>query len=331
MAETACPFCMYSPIARGAEACPRCRRRFVDDIREDSVVTSTRAGGITGAVTASPVPVAVALVLGAVAWLLRVLDVFAALADPPALLVVPVALVAGAASVMAAVGPAKHVPAALGVLCLGAAGLFSTLVPFHDLAFLAYGALLLVATVSEPSGARLKGGAALAGLAALAALVVLAVGGSPTNRQAPAPLLEPVVGLQWTVPAGWRGVERLEQLVAPEASARRGVLRATNGDGVEAFLVVERGAGLETCPALLAELGGAPVKTGVDAPPPFPRGTPVLEVSAASGAVRAACAVTVNGPVLAVVVASTGPAAVLEATLRVLGSGAQFTAAPAAP
>ena len=212
MAETACPFCAYSPIPTGADDCPRCHRRFVDDVRDDSVVTATRLGGLTGAVTASPVPTAIALGLGAVAWFLRVLDVFTTNGDPVWLLAVPALLVAGAASVMAAAGPAKHVPAVLGLLCMGAVGLWSTPVWLHNVAFAAFGALILVATVSEPSSFRLKGGTALASIAAVVGLAALALGnGKARDGSGLASISDDRVGLRWDLPAGWRQAESLER------------------------------------------------------------------------------------------------------------------------
>ncbi len=331
MAETACPFCAHSPIRSGAEACPRCHRRFVDDVREDSVVTATRLGGLTGSVTASPVPVALALVLGAVAWFLRVLDVFASLHDPVFLLAVPALLVAGAASVMAAAGPAKHLPAMLGLVCMGAVGLWSTPVPLHDAAFGAFGALLLIATVSEPSSFRLKGGAVLASLAALVGLAALPLrAGTPRDASGLTSLSDDRVGLRWDLPAGWRQAESLEGLHPEAPTARRALLLATNGDGTGAFLTLDREPGGDPCTRLLADLGAAVLKTPGEAPSPFPRGTKVLQVEGSAGAVRAACAETPHG-MLGIVVSSTGPSSVVEATLRVLASGALVLADPKGP
>jgi hypothetical protein len=333
MAETACPFCAYSPIALGAEACPRCRRKFVDDVKDDTSVTATRAGGITGAVTASPVPVAIALVLGAVAWLLRVLDVFTPLKDPTFLLAVPVLLVAGAASVMAAAGPAKHVPAALGLVCLAATGLWWTKVPAHNAAFAAFGALVLLGTVSEPSSLRLRGASLLAGVAALLGLVALALGPQgPRSDDAGAQLLDEQVGVRWALPAGWGAATALTGgLEAPSPGARRAVLLASNRETSQAFLVVDRAPEPSACEALVGGLGASVLKTTDEAPLPFPRGTVVLEVQGSAGAVRAACAAPAGKPLLAIVVSSTGPESVVEATLRVLASGAAVLADPAAP
>lgn len=331
MAETACPYCAYSPIPSGAEDCPRCHRRFVLDVREDSVVTATRLGGLTGAVTASPVPIAIALVLGAVAWFLRVLDVFTSLHDPVYLLAVPALLVAGAASVMAAAGPAKHLPAVLGLVCMAAVGLWLSPVPLHNVAFGAFGALILVATVSEPSSFRLKGGATLASIAAVVGLAALPLGtGKPREGSTLASISDERVGLRWDLPAGWRQAESLEGLHPEAPATRRAVLLATNGDGTGAFLVLDREPGDEPCTRLLVDVGAAVLKTPDEAPSPFPRGTTVLEIQGSAGAVRAACAVTPNG-MLGIVVSSTGPASVVEATLRVLANGALVLADPKGP
>ncbi|MBL8924198.1 MAG: hypothetical protein JNJ54_35420 [Myxococcaceae bacterium] len=333
MAETACPFCAFSPIATGAEACPRCRRKFVDDVADDTSVTATRAGGITGAVTASPVPVAIALVLGAVAWLLRVLDVFTVLKDPTFLLAVPVLLIAGAASVMAAAGPAKHLPAVLGLVCLAATGLWWTKVPLHNVAFAAFGALVLLGTLSEPSSLRLRGASLLAGASALVGLVALALGPASQRPDAVgASLMDEQVGLRWALPAGWGAATALSGgLEAPRPSPRRAVLLANNQETTQAFLVLDRAPGPSACDALVGGLGASVLKTSDEAPPPFPRGTMVLEIQGSAGAVRAACAAPGGKPLLAVVVSSTGPEAVVEASLRVLASGAAVLADPTGP
>ncbi len=326
MAETACPFCAFSPIKRGAERCPRCNRKFVDDVREDSVVTATRLGGITGAVTASPVPVAVALVIGAVAWFLRVLDVFASLKDPVLLLVVPALLVAGAASVMAAAGPAKHAPALLGLMVMCATALWWTPIQEHNLAFLIFGALILVSTVSEPSPIRLKAGTALAAIVALAGLGALALGpkkGAPVGASS---IVDERVGLRWELPAGWKQVDRLDVLLPPTASARRAVMLASNGDSSSAMLMLDRAGGAGVCDEVLVPFPDL-VKSNDEPGGPFPRGTRALE----GGQFMAACAALPNGPVLAIVVHTTGPAMVLPATLRVLSTQALVLADPAGP
>jgi hypothetical protein len=240
MAQTACPFCAYSPIRPGEEACPRCRRRFVDDLPDDTSVTATRAGGITGAVTASPVPVAVAVVALAAAWFLRSLDVVAPLKEPAFLLALPALLIAVAASVMAAAGPAKHLPAAIGVVSAivavvwltgravadGSCGgrrvvRWPTGRAVADGAFLAASVGLVVATVSEPSSLRLKGGTVLVALLAGAGLAGLALDGRARRSTEVVVLENEAVGVRWTLPSGWRAVERLDLLLPPKAAARR--------------------------------------------------------------------------------------------------------------
>lgn len=334
MAETRCPFCGFSPIPSGEEACPGCHRVFVTDRSftsdGESMVTRTRPGGLTGAVTASPVPVALAMVMGAVAWLLRVVDAFAPLKDPMVLLVVPVLLMAGAASVMASVGPAKHAGAALGLVSVVISLLFWTSVPLHNAALIGWAALLVVATISEPSRLRLRLGTFVASMAAVGSVLALAVGGGRAEGVGPVSLEDARVGLRWNLPAGWLAAPGLTGLAPPERVDRRAVLTATNGDGLEAFLVLDRLAGSRVCEDLEVELGAETVKTPETAPSPFPRGTPVMEVIGGARPIRFACAR--SGQVtLAILVAAEAAPAVLEATLRVLASGALVLADPAGP
>ncbi|MCU0697212.1 MAG: hypothetical protein MUC96_11850 [Myxococcaceae bacterium] len=325
MAQTACPFCAFSPIDPGAEACPRCRRRFVDDVRDDTSVTATRVGGITGAVTASPVPVAVALALVAAAWFLRGLDVVANVRDPLFLLALPAALVAIAASVMAAVGPAKHLPAAVGVACALAAVVWPTGWPLADGAFVGSGLGLVIATVSEPSALRLKGGAALVGLLALMSVGGLLLEPRARPRDEVAVLEDAALGVRWGLPAGWRRIERLDELLPPQPSAKRAVLLASNGDALAAMAVVDRSGAADVCDEVLAPFPNL-VRGTDEAGGPFPAGTRVLE----AGPIMAACVSLPKGPVVALVTHTTGPVAVLPATMRVL-AGQLIVANPPGP
>lgn len=313
MAQTACPFCAFSPIAAGAEACPRCRRRFVDDVRDDTSVTATRAGGITGAVTASPVPVAVALVVLAAAWFLRGLDVVAKVNDPLVLLALPAGLVAVAASVMAAVGPAKHLPATLGVVSALAAVVWPTGWPLADGAFVAAGVALLVGTVSEPSGVRLKGGAVLVTVLAVGAVAGLLTGPGARPVGDVVVLEDAALGVRWTLPAGWARLERLDVLLPPRASGQRAVLLASNGEALSSMVVVDRSGSEGVCDEVLAPFPNL-VRGTDEAGGPFPAGTRVVE----AGPIMAACVRLGQGPVVALVTHTTGPIAVLPATMRVL-------------
>ncbi len=332
MAETRCPFCGFSPIPRESDACPRCRRRFVDDAPDVSTVTATRAGGITGAVTASPLPAAVALVAGAVVWLFRLVDVFTPSHDPAWVFAVPALLVAGAGSVMAAVGPAKHVSAALGLVSSAIAAVWPAHLGLHDGALIGYGLVLIGATVSEPSSLRLKGGTAAAVGVALVALVGLAVPMAARGASESMSLSDDAVGLRWGLPAGWRELEHLSGgLAAPKRTSRRSVLFAGDDEGAQAALVFDRLPGEVTCEGLLASLGASARKAGDEAPAPFPRGTPMLEVPAATGTLRAACAITSSDALLALVVSTSAAPKVAESSLRVLASGVVILADPNGP
>ncbi|MCA3011363.1 MAG: hypothetical protein INH41_03075 [Myxococcaceae bacterium] len=152
MAPTACSICAAPSVPEGSDMCPRCRRNFVDERVVGTSVTATRAGGLTGAVTARPGPVVAALLLTAAAWFLRYLDLIAPVGDPVWLLALPAVAVASAGCVMAAVGPAKHLPVVVGLLGALAALLWPTGRPLVDGAYGAAGLGLVVATVSEPSG-----------------------------------------------------------------------------------------------------------------------------------------------------------------------------------
>lgn len=332
MAETRCPFCGFSPIPRETEACPKCRRRFVDDAPDVSTVTATRAGGITGAVTASPLPTAVALVAGAAVWLFRLVDVFTPSHDPAWVFVVPALMVAGAGSVMAAVGPAKHVSAALGVVSSTVAALLPAHLGVHDGALVGYGLVLIGATVSEPSALRLKGGTAASVGLALVALVGLALPAGARATSDAMSLYDDAVGLRWGLPAGWKELDHLtDGPSAPKRTSRRSVLFAGDGDGSQAFLVLDRVPGEIDCEGLIAGLGGGARKAGDEAPPPFPRGTPMLDVPGGKGALRAACATTSTGALFALVVSTNTAPKIAESSLRVLASGVAILADPNGP
>jgi hypothetical protein len=331
MAETRCPFCGFSPIPVDVEACPKCRRRFVDDRPDVSTVTATRAGGITGAVTASPAPAAIALVAGATAWLLRLFEVFGAFHEPGWLLALPALLVAVAGSVMAAVGPAKHLPVVLGVVSSMAAVVWPTHVSAHDSAMVAFGIVTIVATVSEPSSVRLKGGAVVAVGAALVATLVLALADRGKAPAAMVSLVDEKVGLRWELPSGWVELEALTGgLTAPTPADRRAVLRAGNGEDAQAFLVLDRGSDGSSCDALISSLGTSVVKASEELGAPFPRGTQMLEVRGGVGVIRAACGATSAGQ-LALVLSTTAAPAIAESSLRVLAIGVIPLADPRGP
>lgn len=315
MAQTACPFCAYSPIRAGEEACPRCRRRFVDDLPDDTSVTATRAGGLTGAVTASPVPVAVAVVALAAAWFLRSLDVVAPLKEPAFLLALPALLIAVAASVMAAAGPAKHLPAAIGVVSAIVAVVWPTGRAVADGAFLAAGVGLVVATVSEPSSLRLKGGTVLVAVLAGAGLAGLALDGRARRSTEVVVLENEAVGVRWTLPSGWRAVERLDLLLPPKPSAQRAVLLVSNDEALSAMAVVDRSGDASVCDEVLVPFPEL-ARGNDEAGGPFPVGLRALE----GGPVIAVCAALPKGPVVALVAHTTGPIAVLPVTLRVLAA-----------
>lgn len=324
MAETACPFCSFSPIPAGADACPACGKPFVEEMKVDSIVTRTRTGAPTGAVTARPGPAALALVAVAVAWLLRVLDVFAAVGDSPVLLLVPIVFVAGAVSLMGGLGPAKHVPVALGLFGIATALLALTSRPVHDGALMIAGALLVLATVSEPSVMRLQVGSALATLAAFISLGALIAAPAKLLPPVDPGLTDPQVGVTWHLPAGWVSVDRLDGLSAPAAGPRRAVLRAKSSEGAQAFLVLDREAAPTHCDDAIAELGGPGVKTSEQAPAPFARGTVVFDLQGT----RLACSVTAQLGLSLVVVSPSAPA-IVDSTVRVLASGVTLLADPA--
>ncbi len=332
--ETACPFCAFSPVAPGAEACPKCRRKFVAEVREDSEVTATRAGGLTGAVTASPLPTAIALLVAAAVWALRILDLFSPAGDPGFLLALPALLVLGAVSVLAAAGPAKHLPAALGLVSGLVAVGWSTSWPVVNAALVAFGPMIFLGTVSEPSTLRLRVGAGLATTCAVVALAALAIA-SPGLSSAPMPVVvDEQSGVRWRLPSGWKQVDAAPGLPVVKPGPGQATVFVSNGDGAEGALLIGPQVSPDGCSSFLDALAPAAERrrVGENAPAPFLKATPVLELTSSSAVTRAACSWQPKGPLLGLVVAqATASDSVALATFRVLAAGVELGLDPTRP
>lgn len=81
--ETLCPSCGSSPVPEGSERCPWCGKAFSYDRVDSTNVTATRAGGLTGSVTATPAPTAIALAAGAFLFTVRAGGFLADVGDSP--------------------------------------------------------------------------------------------------------------------------------------------------------------------------------------------------------------------------------------------------------
>jgi hypothetical protein len=204
--DTLCLKCGFSPIPDGAEACPKCGRPFAPDRVDFTNVTGTRLGGLTGAVTASPQPVALALALGAVPWVMRGLGLPTSFNEPVWTLAIAVGLVAAAAAVMANLGPVKHLAALVGVLEIGAALVLGPVPPLLTAAAALHGAVLVAATVAEPGRARLWAGAAEAAVAVALGAGALA---TATPQVKPGFVYEDEAsGVRLALAPAWRGERR---------------------------------------------------------------------------------------------------------------------------
>ncbi len=205
MSETVCPFCSHSPIDDEAERCPRCHRVFVDRFVEQSTITRTQLGGLTGAVTANPWPVALGLLVTAGLWALRGSGVLVELHDGPVSFGVAALHVLAATLVLTASGPAKHAPALAAGLGVGWAvwcSLFGDVPPVVTVACVMAAGGLMGGSLAEPSSTRISAGATFAIISALGGSVALGLAAAP----APTPSLVLVDGVaQWsmTVPPRW--------------------------------------------------------------------------------------------------------------------------------
>jgi hypothetical protein len=293
-----------------------CDKRFIpDDLSEHSAVTATRAGGaLTGSVTAKPIPSIVALAGGALAWLIRALELFRPVDDPRELFALPAVLFLATASVWRAFGPAKHLPALLGLVSAGAALIWPTKVAFHDAAFVTYGVVLVAATMSEPSTLRLSLGSAVACAAAMAGVVALIPQRERVLLTPEAVSLQDDSGrLRWLLPAGWQEAGLLSGAVLPEAKPHRTLLRAQGEESTAMLLRDEGAAGLcSELGALVPDLK----KSRDEVRGVFSKGTHALQGPSAV----VACIEDEQGGV-AIMVFSSQPDTVRLATLRVLASG----------
>lgn len=314
--ETLCPACGFGPIPEGAERCPRCGRAFAHERVEYSTVTATRAGGLTGSVTATPVPTAIALAAGALLFTVRAGGFLEDVGDSPAVFLVAALDVVALVLVMTTSGPAKHVGALAGVVELLAVGLTLGAPSVVSAACALHGAALVAMTVAEPGALRLKVGAAVASGLALVGLGALgwAVAPKPEPR---AVLRDDVAGVTLALPTGWklaREGEVAPHLVLPwnggktvnfafrfDAPRQVGVLIVSRD---------ERPALDQACRDALGRLGVTSPGTAVDGPPPPVLGEAarVLELRTSSGAVgRFGCAF-VGTRLVALAVVSQDPA-----------------------
>jgi hypothetical protein len=130
LAETLCPKCGFSPIPDRAETCPKCGENFAFhplwkvaqrtkggiDKKASIEMESTTFGGLTGEVSANPIPASVVTGLCAVVWLLRA--GVAQTGDPAWLFVLAALQLGSAALLMANVGPATMLVQLMGLVQL---------------------------------------------------------------------------------------------------------------------------------------------------------------------------------------------------------------------
>jgi hypothetical protein len=210
MAQTLCPRCGYSPIPAGAERCPKCKQPFFEDDRkyENTSVTATRAGGLTGSVTAFPGAILLALTVGALLWTIRGMGILGSLGDPQWVYGIAALQVVAGIFLLTTSGPAKQAPALAGLLACAAAALCSAPWPVTVLC-LAHGAGLVLGTIAEPARARLTAGGAFSTIAGLAALAALPVTVHALERP-PVVLHDPLLGFTLSLPPGWEEASRAD-------------------------------------------------------------------------------------------------------------------------
>lgn len=131
MAETLCPKCGFSPIPDRAETCPKCGENFAFhplwkvaqrtkggiDKKASIEMESTTFGGLTGEVSANPLPASIVTALCALIWLLRASGM-AQSHDPQWLFAIAAAQLGAAAMLMGTIGPATMLVQLMGVVQL---------------------------------------------------------------------------------------------------------------------------------------------------------------------------------------------------------------------
>lgn len=314
--ETLCPSCGFSPIPEGAERCPKCNKAFAYERVEYTNVTATRAGGLTGSVTANPVPTAIALGVGAFLWTVRAGGFLSDVGDPPATFLVAALNVVALVLVMTTSGPAKHAGALAGVVELLAVGLRYDAPAAVSVACALHGVTLIAMTVAEPGALRLKVGAGVAGAAGVVGLGALlwAVAPKPESRVV---LRDDVAGFTLTLPPGWTGAREVDvapHLVLPWDGGKT-VNYAFRRDsprqvGVLTVSRDEQPALDEACRDALAKLGVTVALPPLDGPAPPSLGevARVSELKTKSGALgRFGCGL-VGARLVALAVVSQDPA-----------------------
>ena len=308
--QTLCPKCAFSPIAPGAEKCPRCNEIFafnplykraqkmMIDPREGLDFEATLRGALTGAVSAHPGPAAAVLGLGAALWLIRAAGLFVDLREPAWLFALAAFELCAATVLMANIGPAKLFAQAVALAHIAAAFVLGAALSAHTLASASIGAVVLAMIAGEPSKGRRT-----AGLAAGVFCTAAAVGSLVWVTEAP--LAGPVViddlrlGYSLKVPAGWKQLTREElapHLPLPSEDLDNkyvgfgsrlhrtyGLLSLSNGEKLQV---------LAGCQNQLRRLGGInePQPLGFAAPSAFGKDSMVFELRTATGATgRLAC------------------------------------------
>ncbi len=206
MSETACPKCTFTPIPEFAERCPKCNHLFAYDRVDYTNVTRTRAGGLTGAVTANPWPVAMAMIFAAIVWTLRAGGFIVSIGDPPWVFGVAAFHVLGAMLLLTTSGPAKHIAILASVIAILAAfGRYEApIIVTVACVLIAIG--LIVGTIAEPPQSRIVGGATFAIISSLGTIGALWRTPPPAPPQAIVKVGDVQVSL--TLPETWAVAER---------------------------------------------------------------------------------------------------------------------------
>ncbi|MBI3181559.1 MAG: zinc ribbon domain-containing protein [Myxococcales bacterium] len=330
--ETLCPNCGHSPIAAGAEACPKCGEPFaflpmhkrakgrpLDRLRDSVDSEPTAMGGsVTGSVFAHPAQPAAVLTLGAVIWFLRAGGVLSQLDEPKWIFAIAALDLAMALALWIGLGPAKLVAQLGGLFQLGvsvslAQGDFAALL---HLAFVGHAATVLLVVIGEPSTARRNAGLALGIVATGLAIVGLAVGTS-NPKAGEVRLMSEEHGFQLQVPDGYRALSREEMLPhlhLPLATASaRSFGFGNRAKRIYGALTIDRDPGSQLiggCQEHLRVLGGTnpPVPLGSPAPGAFGSSGLVLELRTASGAVgRLSCGKLPDGRLAMLAVVAQDP------------------------
>jgi hypothetical protein len=299
MAQTLCPACGFTPIAAGAEQCPRCgevfaflqthkraQKAFIDRAREGDPPESTTFGGaVASAVTAHPFAPSVAFLCGAAIWFLRAAGILVDLNEPVWVFAIAVADLLVPVLIIVNLGPAQLLAqlAAVGQLAVAVwLGRSDFANPVH-LLFAGHAVVLAVLVTGEPGVLRRSLGLSMAVACAAGAAAVLGLLGM---RVSASELGSPAQGFHLQLPPGYVAFTRDEMAAAMHVPGGTAVPFGNSVERVFGLVTLDRDHDVSLisgCTGLHHALGGTNAVQPLDHAPPSSLGTEALVYELTTG------------------------------------------------